>query len=148
MENSTNPKLKKEFDRWKKNKEKKLSAKELKEIKKLANKALSLWRQCIKRQAMGICEAPNCKKTKKLNAHHIESYSTNKILRFDPHNGILFCSTHHKWGRISAHKSFCFMYKFMRKYRMNDLDYLLTHYENKTEITKDFLEKTIEELSQ
>lgn len=143
MENSANPKLEKEFNKWKKNKEKKLPAKELKENKILAKRALSLWKQIVKKQAMGICEAPLCRKTKKLNAHHIESFSTNKGLRFEPRNGICLCSTHHKFGRSSAHKSFCFVFIIMTTFRRNDLSFLLQYHNTKVELTKQFLCKTI-----
>ena len=141
------PKLQKKFNKWLKKQEEKPSLQELKEIKKLEKQALSLWRKKVKINAKGKCEVPLCKKIKRLNAHHIESFALNKYLRYDPRNGVGFCPTHHKFGRQSAHKSFCFMYEFMAKNRPDDLEYLLDNYLYKTEITKEFLEETIKNLS-
>lgn len=141
----------KEYEKWLKRQKKKLSGKELEEIKKLQKQSLSLWRKIVIKNAGKQCEAvePNgkrCKKTKHLNAHHIESFSTNKWLRCDPRNGVAFCSAHHKFGRLSAHKSFIFMYLFMLCRRNKDLTYLLENYNKKQELTKEFLEQTIQNL--
>jgi predicted restriction endonuclease len=146
-EGIVDPKLKKKFEKFLAKEAKKLSSKELAEIAVLQRKALSLWKSEVVRRAGKRCEVEGCKKTKYLNAHHIESYSTNKGLRFDPHNGICLCSTHHKFGRFSAHHSFCFMFNFMMVSRRDDLDYLLKHYQNKVEITKDSLKQIIAQLS-
>lgn len=126
----------------------KLTTEELEEIKTLQRQALILFKQEVIRKAGKQCEAiepdgKRCKKTKRLNPHHIESYSTNKSLRYNPKNGICFCPTHHKFGRLSAHKSFVFMYIFMLTQRGNDLAYLVEHYKDKVELTKELLIKQI-----
>ncbi len=118
----------------------KLTSKEQEEIKSLQKKALSLWKEIVKLRAEKRCENPPCKKTKRLQAHHVESYSTNKFLRYDPENGVCLCTTDHKFGRHSAHHSFAFMYQFMSKERPESLSYLLTHYKEKKEMTKGNLE--------
>ncbi len=140
------PKIKKKFDQWLKKQKAKPTAKEQAEIKKLEKEALSLWKQVIRKKAGKRCEYPGCKKTKWLNAHHIESYSVNKGLRYNPMNGILLCSTHHKFGRLSAHKSFCFVYQLLKN-QVIRLDYLQRIYATKVEITKDFLEGAIRQLT-
>ncbi len=140
------PKLQKRFDRWLKNQDGKLSTKELKEIKKLERDALGFWRTVVKERAGKGCEALFCKKTKRINTHHIESYAMNKALRYEPKNGIRLCSTHHKFGRLSAHKSFCFLYQLMNESRPEDLTHLLENYQTKIKITKEFLIQTINEL--
>jgi hypothetical protein len=123
-----------------------MSNKEKKEIKKLTNIALRLWRQKVKENAGGVCEATGCKVKKHLHCHHIESYSLNKALRFDPRNGVAFCSTHHKFGRKSAHRSFVFMYLFMLNKRLDDLQYLIDNYDKKVVIDREFLINKIKEL--
>lgn len=127
------------------NQKTKLTSKEQEEIKILQRKALSLWKKRVKERAGGKCEA--CGNTKHLQCHHIESYSTNQGLRYDEENGLLLDRTCHKFGRKSAHKSFCFVYNLMRIERCGSLNYLLEHYEDKVEITKEFLLETIERLS-
>jgi len=54
--------------------------------------------QCVK------CGTPN-----NLNTHHIESYFTNKELRWDVNNGTVLCKTHHrefhmKYGKTNTTK--------------------------------------------
>jgi len=120
-------------------------AAELKELKSLKRKCLSLWRIVVKLRAGGRCES-GCKVTKALHCHHIESYSTNKALRYDPRNGGLLCASHHKFGKMSAHKSFVFMYLLMTGKRKSDLDYLVEHFNDKIEITKEYLLDKINEL--
>jgi hypothetical protein len=144
--NYDDPKMVKKFERFIKKLEAKPTIKELKEIKKLEREALIRWKKKVKDRANRFCEHPECKKTKKLNAHHIESYSVNKGLRYDLLNGVCLCSTHHKFGRISAHKSFCFMYELLIN-EPGRIAYLRRNYQNKVEITKEFLQKKIKELS-
>jgi 5-methylcytosine-specific restriction endonuclease McrA len=115
---------------------------EKKLIQKLRRKCYFLWRRKVIDNAKGKCEY--CEKTEKLNAHHIESYSLNKDLRYDPHNGVCFCSTCHKFGRLSAHKSFIFMYKFMTEKRHDDLLYLMNVYKFKFPETIESLKKIID----
>jgi len=131
----------------------KLTPKQEKEIKTLFKKALSLFKQVVIKRAGKRCEARDekgnrCKKTKRLNVHHVESYATNKGFRCNPRNGCAFCSTHHKFGRESAHHSFVFMWLFMTQYRQDDLNYLQEHYRDRIVITKEFLEEIIRSLSE
>lgn len=124
-----------------------LSSKEKKEIKRLEHQALGLWRQVVKKDAGGKCGVPTCKKVKFLNSHHIESYTTNKAFRYDPMNGICLCPTHHKFGWLSAHKSFCFMYGLLRAWYPDKLAYLRENYKTKVILTKEFLQMRIQILS-
>lgn len=103
---------------------------EKEKIQTLQRKCLFLWKAIVKHRAGGQCEGRNdkderCKAVKFLNAHHIESYITNKYLRYDTRNGICLCPKCHKFGHFSAHRSFVFMYELMTKYRKTDLYYLL-----------------------
>lgn len=130
----------------------KLTGAELKEIKDLQRQASKFWKKAVVVKAGKQCEAVDakgkrCNKVKHLQAHHIESFALNKFLRYSLHNGIGLCPTHHKFGRLSAHKSFCMMFNLMTQKRKDDLDYLLEHYKDKTELTKEFLLEKIRELS-
>ncbi len=116
-----------------------------KELKLLKRKCLKLWADKVKERAGRKCEV--CGKKKRLNAHHAESFSTNKALRYSLENGISACVTCHKFGRFALHKSFCTTFVFMSKKRMDDFEYLLLHYKDKKkEITKEFLLDRIKEL--
>jgi hypothetical protein len=137
--------LKRKFDLWAKKQLNKPTGKEIEQIRKLERRALVLWKQVVKLFAHGKCESPGCKKTKHLNAHHIEGYTTNKALRYDSNNGILLCSTHHKFGRQSAHKSFVFMHLIMSG-RPIQLNYLISEYNAKCSLTIERLEDIIHDL--
>jgi len=119
-------------------------AKQEKELKLLKRKCLFLWKARVKERAGKKCEI--CGKKKRLNAHHIESYSVNKALRYDKRNGALVCITDHKFGRFAMHKSFCATFNFMSQKRMSDFEYLLLHYRDKVELTKEYLLDKIKEL--
>jgi len=123
------------------------SKEELEEIKKLGRRALELWKKVVKKRAKHKCEVPECKKVKFLNAHHIESFVTNKTLRYDPENGVCLCPAHHKFGWLSAHRSFCFLYELLFVKRACSLRYLQEHYRVKGSITEEFLRSRIEALT-
>lgn len=54
------------------------------------------WRQEVYERDNHQCQWPGCNKTKKLNAHHIKTWSAYPSLRFCKANGITLCYTHHK----------------------------------------------------
>ena len=145
-----NPETEKKFKRFlrkEKRQENLPSEEEKEEIKKLERQALGLWRQVVKLRAGRKCEAPGCKVTKRLNAHHIESFITNRMLRTDPENGFCGCPGHHKFKWLSAHKSFCFMYELLTSRRLKSLRYLLDHYQVRIPITKEFLQDRVRVLA-
>uniref|UniRef100_A0A6M3L345 Putative HNH endonuclease n=1 Tax=viral metagenome TaxID=1070528 RepID=A0A6M3L345_9ZZZZ len=121
-------------------------AKQEKELKLLRRKCLFLWKARVKERAGKKCEAIGCKKTKFLNAHHIESFISNKSLRFDIRNGICLCPRHHRFGWFSAHRSFCFVFTLLSNKRKLDFDYLLEHYQDRIELNKEFLLDKISKL--
>jgi len=112
-------------------------------IKKLRRKCYFLWRAKVIKNAGGKCEY--CSRTDRPNAHHIESYSLNRELRYDPRNGICLCSTCHKFGRFSAHKSFIFMYRMMIQ-KIDDLNYLNLVCQDKLNETVESLQEIIKKL--
>ncbi len=118
-----------------------------KELKLLRRKCLQLWTAKVKDRAGRKCEMCGKKRKKYLNAHHIEDLVLNKFLKFDARNGICICPKCHKFGQYSAHKSFCTMFVFMSKNRMDDFEYLLLNYKKKVVLTKEFLLTKIKELS-
>jgi len=128
-------------------KPKKLTAAEKRELKALARKALFLFKAVVKARAGKRCEVSSCKKTKRLQVHHIESFAMNRGLRYEPRNGILLCTSHHKFGRVSAHKSFFFMNDLLRNNLEHDRwDFLIAHYLDEVEITIPYLKEQIARL--
>jgi len=119
----------------------------------LAKKCLKLWALVGKKRA-NTCELGNyykfeigrndcpCSKGS-LNAHHIESFRMNKALRFASENCLVVCPGHHLYFSDSAHRSFATVYQYMSANRPDDLLYLLDHYRDKAEITKEYLEDKI-----
>ena len=128
-------------------KEKKITkAEEKAELQKLRRKCLYLWIAEVKRKANGKCEYCSTSE-KRRNAHHIEGYTLNKDLRYDPRNGVHLCTTCHKFGRFSAHKSFVFMYLLMTGKRKRDLQYLIEKSHVSIPQTKELLLETIKNLT-
>jgi len=81
---------------------------------------------------------------KRLQSHHIESFAMNRGLRYEPKNGVLLCTSHHKFGRVSAHKSFFFMNDLLRNSLEYDRwDFLIAHYLDEVEITIPYLKGVI-----
>lgn len=94
-----------------------------------------------------MCEI--CGAKEMVQAHHIESFWVFPHLRYDPHNGVAGCPTHHKFGRESFHKSFIFTYRFLQEKRPDDLQYLLDHWDDCPKILeKKPVEMEIDELKE
>lgn len=121
-----------------------MTAKEKKELQALKRKCYHLWNKLVKDKAGNKCE--HCGKTKRLNAHHIEGYITNKGLRYEARNGLCLCPRCHKFGWFSAHNSFVFMYLIMTEKRLDDLLFLIEMRGKKVDLTKNYLENKINEL--
>jgi len=54
------------------------------------------WRKAVYKRDNHCCQWPGCSFKKKLNAHHIKTWSQFPSLRFVVANGITLCSIHHK----------------------------------------------------
>jgi hypothetical protein len=124
----------------------------LAELAKLVKKCKDLWSQVVKKRAGYKCELQGYSITECspgfLNAHHIEAYRMNKALAFDPRNGVCSCPGHHSFAIDSCHNSFVTLYSYMVAERPEDICYLLEHYKDKVEITKEFCEKKIKEFQE
>ena len=55
-----------------------------------------LWRKNVYKRDHYTCQWPGCSNKKKLNAHHIKTWSDYPALRFNVDNGITLCYYHHK----------------------------------------------------
>jgi predicted restriction endonuclease len=53
------------------------------------------WRNSVYSRDNFRCRWPNCDKNRKLNAHHIKTWSDYPSLRFNVNNGITLCKYHH-----------------------------------------------------
>lgn len=53
------------------------------------------WRLAVYKRDKFKCQWPNCDSKKKLNAHHIKTWSNFPGLRFEINNGITLCKYHH-----------------------------------------------------
>jgi hypothetical protein len=42
------------------------------------------------------CQHPDCKRRSSLQVHHISRWVDNPMMRFNPINGIVLCTYHHK----------------------------------------------------
>jgi len=127
-------------------KTKKLTKKKIKKnLRRLKNKALKLWALVVKAKAHNKCCVPGCNNVERLNAHHIESYSTCKSLRYDIKNGLCLCSGHHKFFADSPHKSFCFTIALLTP---DIINYLTIHRKDTVEFTEEYYENKIKELQQ
>jgi 5-methylcytosine-specific restriction endonuclease McrA len=60
------------------------------------------WRLMVYKRDKFMCQMPNCKCKKKLQAHHIKKWSSASSLRYDVQNGITLCKQCHK--EINGHE--------------------------------------------
>ena len=97
----------------------------LKLAKKLRNKLDKEWKKTIHARFNNICVVDGCGKTKYLNAHHILPKETYKKYRHDPMNGVLLCPTHHKFGKLSAHKNALWFVQWLYIHQPNIIYHLL-----------------------
>jgi predicted restriction endonuclease len=117
-----------------------------KQLKKLKNKCLKLWSAVVKAQAGYRCFVTGCEETKKLNAHHIEDFLMNPIIRYDPRNGLCCCPGHHKFKKEAVHRSFVSVYDYMVSERAFDIGYLEAKKMEDfgpEDLTKEYLENQI-----
>jgi predicted restriction endonuclease len=61
------------------------------------------WRSSVYKRDQYKCQWPNCNSKKKLNAHHIKTWSSFPGLRFCVDNGITLCYLHHKMIKNLEH---------------------------------------------
>lgn len=54
------------------------------------------WRKAVYIRDNHTCQWPGCNNRKRLNAHHIKTWSNYPGLRFLVDNGITLCYLHHK----------------------------------------------------
>jgi predicted restriction endonuclease len=62
-----------------------------------------LWRKNVYKRDNYKCQWPGCNCNKKLNAHHIKTWSEYPGLRFVVDNGITLCKDHHKMIKNLEH---------------------------------------------
>lgn len=62
-----------------------------------------LWRKSVYKRDNFSCQWPGCNCKKKLNAHHIKTWSQYPSLRFVVDNGITLCKDHHKMIKNLEH---------------------------------------------
>ena len=117
-------------------------------IRRLKGKLLKLWSLKVKERAGFKCEVDGCDTGNLLNSHHIENFLTSKELRYDIHNGVCACASHHKYLAGSCHRSFIFMYNLMTKKHPEDLQYLLNFKPTGEELTVEVLERKIKEMEE
>lgn len=62
-----------------------------------------LWRKNVYKRDKFTCQWPGCGDKKKLNAHHIKTWSQYPSLRFVTDNGITLCKAHHQMIKNLEH---------------------------------------------
>ncbi len=60
------------------------------------------WRTAVYARDGYRCQMPGCRRNKHLNAHHIQRWADNPLLRFVVSNGITLCPRCHK--RVNGHE--------------------------------------------
>jgi hypothetical protein len=76
---------------------------QIEQSKKADKKALENWKQTIRQQVGNKCEV--CNSEGILNVHHILPKERYQEFKIEPMNGVLLCQSHHKFGKISAHRN-------------------------------------------
>ncbi len=55
-----------------------------------------------------VCDGNKCAvcgQTKFIQAHHLLPKERYPEYQFEPYNGVSLCPSHHKWGKLSAHRN-------------------------------------------
>ena len=60
------------------------------------------WRLKVYKRDRFTCQMPRCKSKKRLQAHHIQRWSSAAILRYDVSNGITLCRECH--NNVTGHE--------------------------------------------
>jgi len=60
------------------------------------------WRLKVYKRDRFTCQMPRCKSKKRLQAHHIQKWSSAAILRYDINNGITLCRECH--NKVTGHE--------------------------------------------
>lgn len=112
-----------------------MPTKKSKKVKKLEPKPrirrrlMRLWSEAV--AIMGGHKCAICGKTKedgvRLEAHHLEPRQICQSLRYDPRNGILLCTSHHKFGKESAHKGMLWFVTWLQTNRKDQYEYVMNH---------------------
>lgn len=86
-------------------------------IKALKNQLRNLWRGCVLKRFEYKCVV--CSQTKLPNCHHIIPEHVFVSMRYDVDNGVILCPSHHKFGKLSAHKNALWFCDLVLKKIMN-----------------------------
>ena len=91
-------------------------------------RAMELWGGIIhSRKRCEICEILNENHGDRVEAHHLITRNAPEC-KFDPENGMLLCTWHHKFSpEISAHKSPMQFLMFIEKFFPSKYAYMKTH---------------------
>jgi len=54
------------------------------------------WRRAVRDNAGGYCEGCQCRRAKRMHAHHLKGFATHPELRLDPSNGAWLCEDCHR----------------------------------------------------
>lgn len=87
-------------------------------LKSITTRLYRIWSEVVHKRAGGLCEVCGC--GGKLDAHHVQPRQICSGLRFEPANGVCLCSSHHKFGRRSAHKGMLWFARWFQENRPND----------------------------
>jgi 5-methylcytosine-specific restriction endonuclease McrA len=73
------------------------------------------WRMKVYKRDKFACQMPNCKCKTRLQAHHINKWSTASSLRFDINNGITLCRKCHDSIKDKEHLYISLFMEIIRK---------------------------------
>ena len=91
--------------------------------KTIMNRLYRAWSDIVHLKAGNKCEV--CGAEGKLDAHHLQPRQICSGLRFEPANGILLCSSHHKYGHESAHKGMLWFVDWLQKNKPEQFKYVM-----------------------
>lgn len=125
-------------------KPKKIKKKKLTPIPKINRKLFKIWSEKIRERANKTCEycgikvgeiGKNGKPINKLDSHHLVSrIKKNSFLKWDLYNGICLCSTCHKFGEDSFHRSpVTTIYWFMKNHP-DRMEYIMSNFHVKVDL--------------
>jgi len=109
----------------------------------IKRKCDALWSKIIRNQ--GYCA--KCGSTQSLNAHHVIG-RINHSLRYDLKNGVVLCSSCHKFSTTSAHNDPLHFLEWYKSEYPDNYDYLLANRNEQVKTSMEFYKQIYQELKE
>ena len=97
------------------------------QAKKEISKRLKQWKLNVREQAGNKCEVEGCRAIGPLHPHHILVKERYPKFKTEIMNGVLLCPSHHKYGKLSAHRNVIWFAEWLKIKYSDKYQWALNH---------------------